>query len=45
MVFLLVVLGVQAVGGWVDDYMRDLWRTLEIGVEPGAEARDKAPDA
>ena len=44
-VFLLVVLGVQAVGGWVDDYMRDLLRTLEIGVEPGVVARDGPPDA
>ena len=39
--FLLVVLGVQAIGGWVDDYMRDLLRTLEVSSEPGAEARDE----
>ena len=42
-VFLLVVLGVQGAGGWVDDYLRDLLRTLEVVAEPGAEARDETP--
>ena len=42
-VFLLVVLGVQGVGGWVDDYLGDLLRTFEVVAEPGAEARDETP--
>ena len=42
-VFLLVVLGVQGAGGWVDDYLRDLLRTLEVVAEPSADAHAKTP--
>ena len=41
--FLLVVLGVQGAGGWVDDYLRDLLRTYAAASEPGPEARDETP--
>ena len=41
--FLLVVLGVQGAGGWVDDYLRDLLRTYAAASEPGAEARGETP--
>ena len=43
--FLLVVLGVQGTGGWVDDYLGDLLRTYAAVSEPGAEARDETPGA
>ena len=41
--FLLVVLGVQGAGGWVDDYLGDLLCTYAAVSEPGAEARDETP--
>ena len=40
---LLVVLGCQGVGGWVDDYLSDLLRTSEAVGEPGTEAHDATP--
>ena len=42
-VFLLAVLGVQAAGGWVDDYLGDLLHTLKMAAEPGSEAHDERP--
>ena len=41
--FLLVVLGVQGAGGWVDDYLGDLLRSYDAVSEPGMEARDETP--
>ena len=41
--FILVVLGVQGAGRWVDDYLRDLLRTYAAVSEPGAEASDETP--
>ena len=41
--FLLVVLGVQGIGGWVDDYFKDLLRTYAAVAEPGVEVRDETP--
>ena len=41
--FLLLILGVQGVGGWVDDYFGDLLRTHVAATEPGVQVRDETP--
>lgn len=38
-----VALAIQASGGWIDDYVRDLLDVLAAVAEPGTEARDKMP--